>query len=80
VVFASSAPGLSNNLANGISVGSATIAVDGAYPGFAATVTLRGNLTVPAGAQLLVPPGLTLNKNGYTVTGSVVNTGGLIFE
>jgi hypothetical protein len=80
VVFASSAPGLSNNLGNGISVGSATIAINGAYPAFSATVTLQNDMTVPAGAALTVPAGLNLNKNGHTISGSVVNSGGLIFD
>jgi hypothetical protein len=37
-------------------------------------------MAIPAGATLTVPAGVILNKNGYTVTGSVVNTGGLIIE
>jgi hypothetical protein len=80
VVFASSSDGLTNNLSNGISVGSATIAVDGTYPSFTTTVTLQNNMTVLSGATLTVPAGLILNKNGKTVTGSVVNTGGIIIN
>jgi hypothetical protein len=80
VVFTDSAPGLTGNLANGISVGSAAIAFNGTYPSFATTVTLKNNMTVPAGATLTVPAGVNLNKSGYTVTGSVVNTGGQVFD
>jgi hypothetical protein len=80
VVFASSADGLTTNLANGISIGDATIGIDGAYPGFTATVTLQNDMTVPAGATLTIPAGVILNKNGHTVTGSVNNTGGTIFN
>jgi hypothetical protein len=37
-------------------------------------------MTVPSGAALTVPAGVNLNKNGHTVTGSVVNAGGLVFD
>jgi hypothetical protein len=80
VVFASSAVGLGNNPAGGISVGNASIAIDGAYPSFTVTVTLQNNMTIPSGATLIVPAGVILNKNGKTLTGSVTNTGGLVVD
>jgi hypothetical protein len=81
VVFASSADsGLANNLANGVSVGSATVAIDGVFPSINASVTLQADMTIPAGGALTVPAGVLLNKNGKTITGSVVNAGGTIYN
>jgi hypothetical protein len=81
VVFAGSAStGLTTNLSNGISVGDASIAINGAYPSFTATVTLQNDMTVPAGATLTIPRGVTLNKSGKTLTetGDVVEAGGVV--
>ncbi|MDR1589340.1 MAG: S-layer homology domain-containing protein, partial [Oscillospiraceae bacterium] len=65
--------------ARGILIGTAavTISPSGSPTGKTGTLTLNTDITVPAGAALIIPPGWTLNTNGRTITnnGTIINLG-----
>jgi hypothetical protein len=75
IVFALAANGATSNGGNGILLGD-----DVTINGNARSISLNADLTVRAGARLVVPPGWTLNVNGHVLTneGSIDNYGSIV--